>query len=67
MKKFFKDFWNLQAANCRFLKEHWLGNILLCAVMGMAEVFLISARYGVWLYDWMETFWYKLTGVFTKA
>lgn len=67
MKKFFKDFWNLQLESCRFLREHWVGYLILTAVLVVGEVLYFSIRYGVWCYDWIEAIWDKLTGIFTKA
>lgn len=38
MKKFFKDFWDLQKHSNAFLKEHWKGYLVLCSALTAAEL-----------------------------
>lgn len=38
MKKFFKDFWDLQKHSNAFMKEHWKGYLVFCSVLTAAEL-----------------------------
>ena len=38
MKKFFKDFWDLQKHGNAFMKEHWKGYLVLCSALAAAEL-----------------------------
>lgn len=67
MKKFFKDYLFLWEESFGFMKEHWFGCIVLNVVATLGMLMYYGICYELWAFDWMETIWNKLTGVFTKA
>lgn len=67
MKKFVKDYVNLYKESFRFMREHWVGCIVWNAVIAFAMFAYYGIYWGIWVFDWMETNWNKITNLFRKA